>query len=560
MEVIVIGGSAAGLKAACRISRLQPDVKVTVIVKERHFGYSTCGMAYFLSGDVDSHTDLLSTQAGTLKDTKYYQAVKGVTVLNELEAVSIDRVGRLVHCKDVHNGANKSFPYDKLIIATGTKPLAPSIPKINGEDSLFFHTLEDAIKLRRNLEKGKIGDVTIIGGGFIGVELCEAFTAMWGVETRLIELQPHILSRILNTEMSKLVESEFIEQGIELRLGRSCRQINRKGEGFEIVDDKGELFKTDRVLFATGVKPNTSLASQAGIEIGRTEGIKVNHRLQTSDPDIYSAGDCVEMKGAVDGKTGNWSFGSIANRMGRIAGDNVCNGSSSFGPVLGSTVIKFFDFAIASVGLTNVQCLENGYEVGTVWSTFFDKPWYFPESKKLNMLVIYDRKSLQILGAQIISQGEILTYVDRAAHIIQAGWTMDKLCEIEHAYSPPYSQPFDPFHTIGFIDANIRSSGVKIISPNEINNIPKETVILDVRLNEEIEAVPVNFGDLKTVRIPIEELRERLSEIPKKKSIVTLCEMGSRAWDAALILRRAGWQDVGFLGGGALFQPKNKIQ
>ncbi|MBC8466137.1 hypothetical protein H8D57_03835 [bacterium] len=137
---------------------------------------------------------------------------------------------------------------------------------------------------------------------------------------------------------------------------------------------------------------------------------------------------------------------------------------------------------------------------------------------------------------------------------------MDKLCEIEHAYSPPYSQPFDPFHTIGFIDANIRSSGVKIISPNEINNIPKETVILDVRLNEEIEAVPVNFGDLKTVRIPIEELRERLSEIPKKKSIVTLCEMGSRAWDAALILRRAGWQDVGFLGGGALFQPKNKIQ
>lgn len=560
MEVIVIGGSAAGLKAACRIRRLQPDANVTVVVREEIFGYSTCGMAYYLSGDIDNYKDLITTPAGTFKDEKYFRDVKGVNILTRHEAVSIDRIARFVRCVDLRTNSPQTLPYDNLVIATGASPLLPGIPGITLPGVEYFHTLKDAINTRQALEQGKISSVAIIGGGFIGIELCEAFRAMWGVDVHLIELRTHVLSGILDPELSRLVESELIEQGVNLRLGCNCREIKRIGDHLVLIDGSGEEITFDKVFVVTGVIPNIRLADDTGLKIGVTGGIFVNDRLQTSDPEIYAVGDCVELTNAVDGKPGFWALGSLANRMGRIAGDNICNGDSRFGSVAGVTIVKFFDLSITSVGLNTATCHENGYDTAFCWGTFHDRLWYFPGSGKMHTKLIYDDKKGQILGFQAVANGDILHLADKAAQIIQAGWTVDKLPDLEQAYSPPYSQPFDPFHTMAFIDDNSRSAGVKLLSPNDFDSIPNETVILDVRKPEEIEAIVVNKGNHRSVNIPLEELRGHLTEIPKKCSVVIICEMGSRSWEAALMLRRAGWSDVSILAGGALFLPKNTIK
>ncbi|MBT7618673.1 MAG: FAD-dependent oxidoreductase, partial [Calditrichaeota bacterium] len=388
----------------------------------------------------------------------------------------------------------------------------------------------------------------------------EAFRAMWGVDVHLVELRSQVMSGILDPELSRLVESELIEQGVNLKLGCNCREIRKVENGLELIIGSGETITVDRVIAVTGVIPNTRLADGIGLNLGVTGGIVVNDRLQTSDPEIYAAGDCVELSSAVDGKPGFWALGSLANRMGRIAGDNICNGDSRFGRVAGVTIVKFFELSIASVGLNSDSCRENGYDTSSCWGTFHDSLWYFPESGKTHLKLIYDKKNGQILGVQAVGSGEMLYLADKAAQIIQAGWTIDKLPDLEQAYSPPYSQPFDPFHTMAFIEDNSRSAGVELISPNDFYDLPDDAVILDVRKPEEIEAVVVQKGNHRYVEIPIEELRARINEVPKKCFAAIICEMGSRSWDAALILRRAGWSDVGILAGGALFLPKNTIQ
>jgi len=514
-------------------------------------------MAYFLSGDIDQAKDLISTPAGTIKDMKYFHDVKGVEILTGHEAVSIDRIARFVRCVDLKSNSPKTLPYDRLVIATGSSPLLPGIPGITLPGVEYFHTLNDAIKTRKELEQGKIGSVAIIGGGFIGIELCEAFRAMWGVDVHLIELRSQVMSGILDPELSRLVESELIEQGVNLKLGCNCREIKKVGEKLVLTDGEDETITVDKVLVVTGVIPNSRLADDTGLKLGVTGGIEVNDRLQTSDPEIYAAGDCAEMTNAVDGKPGYWALGSLANRMGRIAGDNICNGDSRFGPVAGVTIVKFFDLAITSVGLSSASCRENGYDISSCWGTFHDRLWYFPESGKTHIKLIYDDKNGQILGVQAIARGDVLHLADKAAQIVHAGWAIDKLTDLEQAYSPPFSQPFDPFHTMAFIEDNSRSAGVKLISPNDFYSLSDETVILDVRKPEEIETVVIDKRNHRYVEIPIEELRGRINDIPKKCTLVIICEMGSRSWDAALILRRAGWSDVGILAGGALFMPKN---
>jgi len=556
MEVLIIGGSAAGLKAACRIARLQPDAKVKVLVREKPFGYSSCGLAYYLSGDVDSPLDLYKTASGSLKDETYFREVKGVEILSRHEALSIDRVKRLVNCRNLSDQTEKTLPYDRLVIATGALPLLPAVPGVDTPGVSYFHSMEDAITLRRELEQGRIGKVAIIGGGFIGLELCEAFATMWGVEVELIEMQTHLLPIMLDPEVARLVESELVEKGVKLKLGCRCREIVRSDDQLGLFDATGMFIPVDRVIVATGMKPNTVLARKAGLEIGVTGGIKVNDMLQTSDPDIFAVGDCVELGNIIDGKPGVFNYGSLANRMGHVAADNVCNGSESFGSVAGAAILKVFDLTIASVGLTSVQCDENGYDVNGCWGTFYDRLHYYPEAGRQHIKMIYDKSNGQLLGVQAVGKGLIQHVIDKASLILHTGWTIDRLAEIEHVYSPPYSQPFDPLTLMGYIASNSVGAGIRLISPLDFDALSPKVLLLDVRSEEEAAETPLPHNRCQVLRVPIEELRGRLGEIPLGVPVVTVCQMGSRAWDAALMLRRAGWKEVSLLAGGAMFQPR----
>lgn len=555
MEVIVVGGSAAGLKAACRISRLQPDANVKVLVRDRFFGYSACGMPYYLSGDIDRYTDLISTANGTIKDEVFFKNVKGVEVITRHEVTGIDRRSRKIQCRDLENDELKIFPYDRLVLATGSIPMLPAIPGIHQPGIVHFTKLESAMELRRELETGKITRVAIIGGGFIGIELCEAFRAMWGVDVELIELQPHVLPTLLDPELSMLVESELFRQGITVRLGCRCKEIVTENDRLCLFDSAGDMISVDKIVVTTGLKPNTTLAKKSGVEIGVSGGIKVNDRLQTSDPDIYAAGDCVELTNRVDGKQGTWAYGSLANQMGRIVGDNICNGDSKFGQVVGTTVLKMFGLTIGAAGITSAQCRDNGYETGSSWATFYDRMFYYPEVGHIHIKMIFDKQTNTILGIQVVSDGQALHVIDKAAQIVKEGWTVDGLASLEHAYSPPYSQPFDPLQTMGYIADNSKYSGVRLVSPLEYEKLDAKTVILDVRTPDETVQVPLKNDKVRYLAIPVENLRQKIHEVPKNLSIVVACQMGSRAWDAALMLRRAGWDDVGILAGGTMFLP-----
>ncbi len=559
MEVIVIGGSAAGLKAACRIARLQSDANIKVIVKEKPFGYSSCGLAYYLAGDVDSAAELYQTANGTTKDEKYYRDVKGIEILSLHEALSIDRVRRLVTCRDLKNDSDKILPYDKLIIATGALPLLPAIPGVDSPGVVYFHSVEDAVALRKELEQGKIGKVAIIGGGYIGMELCEAFASMWGVEVQLIEMQSQVLPIMVDPELSKLIESELVKNGIDLLIGCRCREIVNDKGNLGLFDGSGNFMPVDKVIVATGMKPNTILARKAGLEIGVTGGIKVDDGMHTSDLDVFAVGDCVELNNAIDGKPSVYNYGSLANRMGRVAGDNVCNGNASFGSVVGAAILKVFDLTVASVGLSSTQCDENGYDINGCWATFYDRLHYYPEAGYINAKMNYDKSNGLILGLQFVANGNLQHVIDKASLILQAGWNIDRLSEIEHVYSPPYSLPFDPLTTMGYIANNCSGSGIKMFSPSSINSLPEKAVVVDVRTVAEIKAENFDIHHDNVVEIPIEDLRGRLNELPKNVQIITLCQMGSRSWDAALMIRRAGWQDVGFIGGGTQFQPEHLV-
>ncbi|NQT35637.1 FAD-dependent oxidoreductase [bacterium] len=557
MDVVVIGGSAAGLKAACRISRLQPNTRIRVLVKDRYFAYSNCGLPYFLSGEIESFDSLISTPNNTIKNEKYFREVKGIEILPSHEVVDIDRAARLVRCVNIEQNTEATFPYDKLVISTGATPIIPAIPGYEAEGVYTFTKPEDAIKLRRELQSKEIDKVLIIGGGFIGLELCDAFTALWGVDVELVELQNQLLSGLLDIDLARLVETELTANGITLQLGCGCREIVMDSGRLCVFDHSGDMIQADRIILTTGVRPNSLLAKEAGLEIGVTSGIKVNDHLQTTDPDIYAAGDCVEIPNAVDGHAGVWPLGSLASRMGRVVGDNICDGDSGFGPVVGTMVLKMFDLTIGSVGLSRSDCVDKGYELGESWGTFHDRLNYYPDAVPLNAKLIYDKSNGKLLGFQAVSKGRIVHTLNLAAQIIRTGGTLDDLNDIEHAYAPPYALPFDPLHYLGYIAENSLTAGVKLISPMEFANLPDDTLILDVRIPSEIEGTPLNMGDRRMAAIPVEELRSRLNEITHNGQVVTVCQMGSRSWDAALMLRRAGFENVGILAGGALFLPQS---
>ncbi|MDP8229424.1 MAG: FAD-dependent oxidoreductase, partial [Candidatus Electryoneaceae bacterium] len=491
---------------------------------------------------------------------RYFRDVKGVEVLTRHKAIKIDRAARMVHCEDLESVRETAFPYDRLVIATGSEPIPPTIPGVvrtgsSGDPSnaTFFTTPDDAIKLRRELETGKIGRVAIIGAGFIGLELCEAFAAMWGVDVDLFELQPHVLSDVLDIESSRLVEDELSRQGINLHLGCRCQEIITEGNKVSVFDSSSEMVETDRIIFAGGMRPNTELATDAGLEIGVTGGIKVDKRLTTSDPDIFAAGDCVELQGA--SHVGLWLLGSLAVRMGRIAGDNICHGDSHFAPVAGSSILKVFDLTVGFGGMTEIQGREEGYDVGGSWGTFHDRMNYYPDSVPLHARLVYDLAKGTVLGFQAVSRGVLIHILDKATQIIRRGETLEELYELENAYAPPYAQPFDPLHFLAFIAENSRSAGVKLVSPAEYDRLSDDTLIIDVRSPHEIEGLSLDAGGRPKMEIPVEELRSRLDEIPAGIPVVTACMMGGRAWDAAIMLRRSGWNDVGILAGGVLFQP-----
>ncbi|MFC1556877.1 FAD-dependent oxidoreductase [candidate division KSB1 bacterium] len=554
-NIIVIGASAAGLKAACRARRLLPQSEVTVIESGKYISYAACGLPYYLSGDIEDFDDLRKTPYELIKDPDYFASIKDVTVLTHLCADRISKEQHTLCCHDVNTGTERIFPYDTLVIATGASPVIPDIPGNDLPGISTFTNADDAIELKKACESGKINSVVVVGAGYIGIELCEAFSALWGIEVTLIEQESHILSGFIDSELAVKVEEMLKDEGVNVITGTRCTGITQNGSGLSVHTD-GITCDTvfDRVLFCTGIKPNIGIAIDAGLKTGETGGITVDDNLRTSDPDIYAGGDCVEIEHRLTGKQVLFPLGSIANRMGRVIGNNIAGKERTFAPIVGSSVLKAFDWNIASVGLTATKAREAGFNTGEAWGVFDDKAHFYPDAEVILVKMVFDTQTEQILGAQAAGKGDVVRRIDAISALMQKEAVIDDLFDFEPAYAPPYSGPLDPLHFMAFEADAVLHEGLKPESPADVETIlASKPAVLDVRTETERNSHPLPKGFKRVYEIPLDRLRDSIGTIQTGQNILAVCQRGTRSYEAVRIMRENGMSTVSFLGGGMLF-------
>jgi len=553
LKIVVIGGKAAGPKAAATLTRRLPDAELTLYQKEKYSSFSTCGLPFFASGDVNSYEQLTFTPYGTPKTPEFYRLSKGFDFIPGVEVISIERDRKIVHAVELDSGNKIEKTYDYLVLATGSIPIIPEFPIADDPRIRTFTKPEDAIHFRQLAEQGKIERAVIIGGGFTGCELAEAAGGMWGIETILIEKENQLLPYVLDREMARIVEREMARQKIDVHLGWEITKIEADSEKIKVRAGDKEDINVDYVFLCVGVQPNSELAEKCGLKIGTTGGIMVDKFLRTSDSSVYAGGDCIESTSHITGKNIYWPMGSLANRHGRIIAENIAGENLEFPDVVGTFVVKVFDINAGAVGITQRDAEKNGLNTKVVWGTFVDKPDYYPETKRITLKVIYSGDDYKLLGLQAVGYGDICRRLDVFSLYLQQNATINDLFKLEHGYSPPYADVLDPLHEMAGI-AHAQEKGISFLPPGaEYENVEQW---IDVREIEEAAVahwpLPDEIQKRNYSNFPLNDLRENIGKLDPKKKTVIICGRGSRSYQAALILKNVGFNDVHVIGGGTL--------
>ncbi len=555
---VIIGGVAAGPKAAAKLTRLAPDADVTIIEKGVFLSYAGCGLPYYVSGVVEDQEDLMSTPAGALRDEVFFLNVKNVHVHNRTLATEIDREARRVRVRSLESGDERWVPYDRLILATGAEPVEPPLPGRELDNVVTLHGVEDAERMRALLAQHRAPDVVIIGGGLIGVEMTEALVST-GCRVTIVERLPQLLTP-LDAEMAGQVAAHMKSHGVKVLVDTTVTALEpdeNDASRVGVVRTTAGTLPADMVVVAVGVRPNVGLARDCGLEIGETGAIKVDDHLRTSDPDIYAVGDCAQSTHLVTGRPAYVPLGSTANKQGRVAAVNAAGGDDTFPGILGTSICQVFDFNVAATGLTQREAEDLGYDIETALTPAPDKPHFMPTAKMLMLKTVSDRATRRLLGMQAVGPGDAARATDVAAMALHAGMTMDDLSKTDLAYAPPYSPAMDNVITASDVVRN-KMDGVAVgLPPAEVKrklDAGEPVFLLDVRSPAEVAQVAIPGA----VNIPLGKLRDRLDELPRDKEIVCFCKISLRGYEAALIAGAAGC-DAKFMDGGIIMWPYERV-
>lgn len=553
LRIVVVGGVAAGPKAAARARRLAPDAEITIVEKDKLLSYAGCGLPYYISGLVENRNDLMATPIGVLRDPEFFAKVKGITVLNETEATRIDRAAKELEVRHLPTGATKRLPYDKLILATGAEPVDPPIPGNDLENVLRLKRVEDADRFRELMASDACPMVAIIGGGLIGMEMTEAVTEC-GSAVTVVEVLPQILT-MLDVEMAALVEQHMRKVGVKVLTSTRVERIvgDEQGRVKSVVTSAGEL-PAQLVLVSVGIRPNVQLARDADLIIGPSGGINVNEYMQTSDPSIYAAGDCAEKHCFVRGTDCFLPLGSVANKEGRVAGSNAVGHAERFHGVAGATALKVFDLNVGRAGLTAQQARDLGIPVASSTVSAPDKPHYYPGARPIVLKLVADRATRQLLGIQGVGTGDVIKRIDVAVTAMSANMTVDEVANLDLAYAPPYSEAMDVLIHGANILRNKLDGLLYGLTADQLKakvDAGEEFMLLDVRSPAEHEA----FSLPGSTHIPLGALRDRVGEIPPDKEVVIYCKTSLRGWEACRILAGFGYENTRILDGGVLAWP-----
>lgn len=544
-RIVIVGASAAGLRCACRVRRLQPDWQVTVVEAGEAYSYGACGMPYVLSGDIEELGALRRTPYGVDRDAAFFAASKGIEVLAPWRATAIDPDGRAVRINA--GDEERVLGWDELVLATGAAPRR--LPGQPVHDRIrSFHFWDDVKPLKIGLMRGEIGHVAVVGAGLVGCELAEAFASLWGADVTLIEAAPTPLPEILDPELGAVVATHLNGQGVNVVTGAAVERFDPDDDGVT-VHAGGDAIRADVAVVAVGVRPRVELAVSAGVSLGPTGAVRVDEHLKTSVPHIWAAGDCTEVRHVVTGGPAFIPLGSLANRQGRVLGTVLAGGDASFGPVSGAAAVKVFDFNIASVGCTAQRLAADGQGVRSVWISAEDRAHYWPEARLVLLKMVVDPATRRVLGVQGVGEeGEVAKRIDVASQLILRGATIEDFVDLEHAYAPPYAPALDPLTVLACAAQN-ELEGIESSSP--LTDLSAATV-LDVRVDEERGERPVAAA--KVVTIEVGELRDRIDEVPNEPLIV-VCAHGTRSAEAVRLLSQRGMH-ARYLGGGISWRSR----
>lgn len=436
-KILIIGGNAAGMTAASRARRLNPNIEITVLEKGPVISYSTCGIPYFLGGTVSSN-NLVRFTPETLKKDRNIDAHINVKV----EAIKPAR--KHVIGKRVDTGETVTFGFDRLLIATGVKPRLPNIPGTDLQNVFPVTTFETAMKVNETLDVAK--NICIVGGGYVGLELGESLQKK-GKEITIFEQKPHVLDTV-DPDIAAIIEYELVRHGISLQTGSRVQALLNRDGCVSAVKALGniEILPADIVLLDTGVLPNSDLSEAAGIRIGPTGAIAVNKYMETTVPSIFAAGNCAETYCKIRNKPVLYYLGTVAAKQGRVAGENLAGGRSKFTGSIGTTILKVFDLAVGSTGLSSHDTSEENIDAASIRIESYDHVSYYPGAQKIWLKLIVDRATRKLVGAQGVGYGEIAKSIDVAATAITAGMKIDEVAQIDLGYSPPYASLWDPIH------------------------------------------------------------------------------------------------------------------
>ena len=553
-RIVVVGGVAAGPKAAAKARRLDQQAEITIIQREPELSMATCGYPYYVGGHFNDRNALLSAGMGPIRNPAYFWSVKRITARTETEAVGIDCEGKTVLCRDIRSGETGQIPYDRLILATGALPNIPPISGITLNGITTLHSMSDTDYLRRVRDEGKTTKAVVIG-----VEGCEALRAS-GIEVTLVELQPQILG-FLDWEMAKLVENHLRTKSVNVITGNGVAAFladDGRVTGVRLGD--GTELPCQLVVLAIGVRPNSALAREAGLVIGATGGVIVNEYMQTSDENIYAAGDCVEIKNLITAEAVHAPFGDLANLQGRVAGENAALGNTvTFPGTIATGICKVFDYAAGATGLNEGSARDAGLDVVTVIGASLDKPGYMDGQLLISKLVV-DKKSGRILGAQCVGPGDVSRQIAQWAMAIRGDLAVEDVVNADLPYAPPFSLAIDHGIMMAHIMQNKRKGRLKGISTREVKgrvDSGAPSFIIDCRSPEEYRQMRLGLGERL---IPLPTLHDRLDELPEDKNaeIICYCRVSLRAYEASLILEANGWKNVRVMEGGVVAWPYDR--
>ena len=539
MKTIIVGGVAGGASAAARLRRLDEKAEIIILERGEFVSFANCGLPYYIGGSITDKKDL------TLQAPQSFKARFNIDVRVFNEAVKISPDTKTVTVKNLHTGETYNESYDNLVLSPGAEPIKPNIDGINGDRVFTLRNIPDTVKIKSYIEAVNPKSAVVIGGGYIGVEMAENL-AEAGLEVSIVELADHLIAP-LDFDMAADVHRYIKGKGIKLYLNNGVKAIDNN----KVILQNGQIC-ADMIIMSVGVRPETAIAKACGIKVNPRGSIIVDRKMRTNIPDIYAVGDAVEVEDFISKAPAFIPLAGPANKQGRIAADNIAGIESEYTGTQGSAVLKLFDMTVATTGLNEKSAQAKGMDYDKTYLYLASHASYYPGGKMMSIKALWDKKTLKVIGAQIVGFEGVDKRMDVLATVIRFGGKISDLTTLELCYAPPFSSAKDPVNMIGFVAENIVTGKIKQFFWHDVENLPRDesVTLLDARTVTEVSRGKIDGF----INIPLDSLRERMNEIPKGKPVYVYCHSGLRSYIACRILAGNGYDCYNLAGGWRLYE------